>query len=98
MNSPAQSPTRHIVDWFANEMEAKLTLHREKGGPDKWRNERPEDMLGRILDEWNELHNAILTGDPVKIAAEAADVANFAMIVADIFNRPNLASNSPAQK
>lgn len=41
-------------------------------------------MFQRFMQEVVELTNAVTSGDPARIISEAADVANFAMMIADI--------------
>ena len=77
------SPTKEMLNQFAAIMETKFALHREKGGPDEWRKTPARQYVTRILDEVNELLAALDSEDPDKICHEAADVANFALIVAD---------------
>jgi NTP pyrophosphatase (non-canonical NTP hydrolase) len=89
-DAPAESPTLPLVLWFAEEMEKKLALNRHKGGPAAWRKDDPFDLASRVRRETDELVVAMrdwlkhgdntTTGDIIK---EAADVANFAMMIAD---------------
>jgi NTP pyrophosphatase (non-canonical NTP hydrolase) len=71
------------VQEFAERMEEKLKLNRHKGD---WREE--DDVL-RLFDplkeETVELQCSMATGTAEEIAKEAADVANFAMMIADWF-------------
>lgn len=74
---------RPVVQRFAEEMEAKLAANDHK--PD-WRNFAPEYLLARLHDEMVELAKAMWDheyGLDVDVVAEAADVANFAMMIAD---------------
>lgn len=73
---------------FANLMEAKLRANDHKGG---WRNDRAADLHSRLLEEAEELFDALNwrsaflgAADPERIGSEAADVANFAMMIADV--------------
>lgn len=72
---------RAEVLWFAQEMERKLQENDHKGG---WDTCSPKWLLNRLRQETAELELAIATGDPVKTTREAADVANFAMMIADV--------------
>jgi NTP pyrophosphatase (non-canonical NTP hydrolase) len=77
---------RDEVRWFARQMEARLLANDHKGG---WRDCTVEELLQRINDEYLELLEAV-NGNPSdihSIIAECADVANFAMMVADVVNR-----------
>lgn len=73
---------------FANLMEAQLRANDHKGG---WRNDRAADLHSRLLEEAEELFDALNwrsaflgAADPERIGSEAADVANFAMMIADV--------------
>jgi hypothetical protein len=67
---------------FAQLMEAKLRENDHKGG---WQYDSPWVLSGRIFDEAREVREALQkpSVDPMHVACEAADVANFAMMVAD---------------
>ena len=79
---------RPTVQWFAEHMELKLRANDHKDG---WSDERIRSLMKRLYGEAWELslvlercqadtiHESL---DP-RIIAEAADVANFAMMVAD---------------
>ena len=77
---------RESVQWFAELMENKLRENDYKGG---WDNENIYWLWERLRDESSELLAAIdatrdLYADPINIALEAADIANFAMMIADL--------------
>ena len=75
---------RPEVLWFAQQMEAKLKDNDHKGG---WENESIHWLIGRLRQEWRELYDALLPPwkrDPERVAEEAADVANFVMMIADV--------------
>jgi hypothetical protein len=87
------SPTwEHVMD-FAEEMERKLSLHRDRGNREGWLIETPRWLFERMLREVVELGDAL--GYPVTIRVgratpdgeepgqECADVANLAMMVRD---------------
>ena len=83
---------------FAHHMEAKLRENDHKGG---WRNDLPSVLMERLHQEAEELNAALdggkdcacreaccghwATVKPVNVLQEAADVANFAMMIADLF-------------
>ena len=71
---------RPQVAWFANEMERQLEENGCKLGwercTDKW-------LLKRLRQEVEELEQAVKKGK--NVVEEAADVANFAMMIADNF-------------
>lgn len=78
---------RPEVRSFANAMEEKLRANDHKGG---WEEMRPEWLTGRLKGEVEELCEAVHPAQgpadrfPDRIIGEAADVANFAMMVADV--------------
>lgn len=69
---------RPEVRAFAAAMEKQLRANDHKGG---WQEEKVLWLLGRLREETDELSNALECRDCV--LAEAADVANFAMMIAD---------------
>lgn len=91
-----ESATRPWVDAFADEMEAKLDHNRHKGDRNGWRREGvSEFLLPRLLNEVGELIAALrededaVTAQDSKsarahIRSECADIANFAMMIADV--------------
>lgn len=81
------APFRHVVGWFAVEMEEKLRENDHKPG---WRNDEISDLLTQAREELKELAEAInkaehwnSPGAWQKVIKEAADVANFCMMIAD---------------
>ena len=74
---------RPIVSHFAEAMEQKLKENDYKGG---WSGCTPSWLLRRLRAEINELARALKhhKRTPALIAREAADVANFAMMIADV--------------
>ena len=75
---------------FAQRMEAKLAKNIRKGGRGNWLNTRVSVLLDRLLDEVIELEGELEKhpGEGPKehaeaVANECADVANFAMMIAD---------------
>lgn len=84
---PARRPVRESVDWFAQQMEAQLAKpeNEAKGG---WAMDSLSVLLGRLHEEVAELDDAlhIVPGqkaDAATVIAEAADIANFAMMISD---------------
>lgn len=75
---------RPSVNWFAEKMELKLRENDHKGG---WEHCSPHWLLDRLKQEVLELENAISSSDANEITKEAADVANFALMIADTINR-----------
>lgn len=83
-NKPS-SPTWPIVLQFAAMMEAKLDRNRHKGNREGWLRDTPVALLVRLYEETCELRDAIAEGHTAAfVAEEAADVANFAMMLADV--------------
>lgn len=74
---------RPEVAAFAQLMEAQLRLHDDRPG---WKQERLAYLWRRMTEEREELYTALTTrlGDPIQIALEAANVANFCMMIADV--------------
>lgn len=70
---------RHELKVFASAMEHKLTLNDHKGG---WEERSFPYLFARLRDEVNELEQALNEGDWMAILFEAADVANYAMMIA----------------
>ena len=87
------SATRRWVDAFADEMESRLDSNRHKGDRAGWSRESPHWLMKCLLMECAELYGAIcdadsheysVPGDLKAVRSEAADVANFALMVADV--------------
>ena len=91
----ADSPTWPHVLAFAMRMEAKLAKNRRKGDRAGWLKDHPQALWDRINDEECELYAAIGGEDPESVWNEAADVANFAMMVADSFAARQSAPKPP---
>lgn len=72
---------RSSVIWFAEEMEKKLIANDYKGGWDKC---KMRDLLVRLREETDELALSLFGEVKPEIITEAADVANFAMMIADV--------------
>lgn len=71
------------VQWFVGQMLAKLRLP-ENQAKESWLSMSDRDLLFRLSDEVSELLVSIQRGDPDReVIQEAADVANFAMFIAD---------------
>jgi NTP pyrophosphatase (non-canonical NTP hydrolase) len=92
------SATRPYVDAFADEMERKLNENRHKGDREGWATMSPAEALTYLIGEVSELSCALnmLERSPAppddphrevcrcRVIREAADVANYAMMIADI--------------
>ena len=69
---------------FIHEMLAKLWKHRDKG---HWEDIDIPTALRRMREEIDELEEAIKNNDYAEIHQEAADVANFALILSSVLRR-----------
>jgi hypothetical protein len=89
---------RPEVQWFAIEMEKKLALNDHKTGwkdcEVDWLIERLECEVTELKDEWwkrkndfgrNAGEGFMFTASNQDLIKECADIANFAMMVADLF-------------
>lgn len=66
----------------------KLLANAHKGGPEGWENDDVIDLRERVKEELKELDEAISKGaDPEIVRAEASDVANMVMMVADAYEK-----------
>lgn len=72
---------RKEVVQFSKRMEIKLVENEWKGG---WRGKSPIERLRLLRLEVEELEDALNCGTPEDVINEAADVGNFAMMIADI--------------
>lgn len=75
---------RHVMA-FAHVMEAKLAQNRHKGDREGWMALSLSRLYELLLKEVDELDLALSNGDANAVAEEAADVANYAMMIADKF-------------
>lgn len=75
---------REEVQWFAERMEGRLAKFDQTCGEDGWKNDDYDFFLGRIDETKHDLAIAIKQGDGNLAIKEATDLANFAMMVADI--------------
>lgn len=77
-----------ILKWFRERMDRKLGLPQNLRKP-AWRKDTNDVLLGRLHEETTELEDALADefhGGKAEIELiidEAADVANFAMMIAD---------------
>lgn len=71
---------RTEVESFAKMMETKLKANEAKGG---WQRTSQGWLIRRLLEEVGELITALETDNIAAIQGEAADVGNFAMMIAD---------------
>jgi len=88
-----KSPTWPFVFAFACAMEYKLSLNRRKGDSAGWRKDGSAALIDRLDDEVEELTAALgqyysafpgtLKQHRLAVLLEAADVANFCLMIAD---------------
>jgi len=71
---------RDQVKWFATRMENKLAANDHKVG---WQGEPDYYFTVRMKEELKELQDALMSGDKTAAINECADVANFAMMLAN---------------
>ena len=73
---------RPEVQCFAELMERKLRENYHKGG---WEDDTCGELFARMIEEGDELHSALaaIRIDSSKVASEAADVANFCLMIVD---------------
>lgn len=83
---------RQTIEWFAQEMEAKLRENDHKGG---WQGCRFTALFPRLRQETDELlvkahplqldtiAETLTLEDACELVRECADIANFAMMIAD---------------
>lgn len=84
-----ENDARKIAEWecrrevrlFAQLMERRLRENDHKSG---WKQDIAPTLFRRLQQETAELDGAIDFGRAVDIVREAADVANFAMMIADV--------------
>lgn len=85
---------RNSVRWFSERMEAKLAKNDHKGG---WKNCELQYLSMRLTQERKELYGALenrakgsffgTSHDDNEIIDECADMANFALMIADRFGK-----------
>lgn len=76
---------RPEVARFAQAMELTLRRHDAVKGSTGWKSAQSRDLLDLLGTELRELRRVVARGDaPTRVLAEATDVANLAMMVADV--------------
>lgn len=81
MKQLIETTPRPEVQWFARRMEKKLQANDHK---QHWSKCNNDYLIHRLYQEAHELWSAIQNGEPIEnIISEAADVANFALMIAD---------------
>ena len=81
INKRVKVSLKSVVRWFSEIMLGKLQVNKCKGMT--WRNESAENLFKRMVEEGGELYDEIKKRDKEAIIKECADVANFAMMIAD---------------
>ncbi len=82
-----QLSARPAVLAFGMAMEAKLRVNDHKG---HWANSDGQDFdwfMQKLKGEIEELEEALISGNEMDVLEEAADIGNFAMMIADIVIR-----------
>lgn len=83
---------RHEVEAFAQAMERQLRKNDHKGG---WSGDSFSALGCRLMDEWGEVRaTEERRRPPSEMLAECADVANFAMMIADNYYRDYVEAES----
>lgn len=77
------SPTWPHVMEFAQRMEGKLARNRHKGDREGWLGCDVRNLIAALKTELNEMEAEALAGNAEAAANECADVANFALMIAD---------------
>lgn len=72
-------PVREEVEIFSHAMEYKLRANDHKGG---WENQSTPRLFELLKGEVKELEQALEGGNLLEVMLEAADVANYAMMIA----------------
>ena len=92
---------RESVLWFAQEMENTLKANSAKGD---WAKFSIGELLVGLISEMDELEGAIYaaedapeTDQTVKVYREAIDVANYAMMIADVARKMNAETGTSAE-
>ena len=91
-----QIELRPEVRWFAEQMELQLRANDWKGG---WHNERLGSLQAMLRIELYELERFLFPRRELeleRITSEAADLANFAMMIADNAQREAAATDDQA--
>lgn len=94
MAVPDNQPIRDSVTQFAELMERVLRENDFKGG---WERITPAQLINRLVDELDELVDAIHAGRTNDVIKEAVDVANFAMMLADNASKTGAAKSLIAE-
>lgn len=80
---PCSREVREPVVWFSGEMEKALAANDAQYEGNSWGEALDSVLLQRLLEEVAEVVVAMDLGDKSDVIKECADVANFAMMLAD---------------
>lgn len=84
--SEEKQKVREAIAKFSLIMEEKLKENDHKGQDYEWRTNSIYSLMNRLVMESGELATAINMGlPPEMVEREAADVANFVMMIADTY-------------
>lgn len=78
---PEVMPYQQDLRRFFDAMVYKLSVHAKKG---RWNGQSAESRLPKLEGEVKELRDALQRGNMVEILLEAADVANYGLIISAI--------------
>ena len=93
---------REPVAWFAAEMEKKLAAKDDEHGGSSWPSASWARLFSLLKDEFDELEK-VLEEQPLgghnmdAIIEECADVANFAMMIADQARQAKLSTEAKSE-
>ena len=82
MSDLTYSDVRPEVKAFAVLMERELRRNDHKGG---WKNCTMDFLFGKLVEEFAELYSAANSGPMILVSCEAADLANIAMMICDVY-------------
>ena len=73
-----------MIDNFADAMKKKLRLRKNRYVPMAWKTMDHKRLLMLLMEELTELEESCHKGNSEEITDEAADVANYAMFIAEL--------------
>jgi len=83
---------RVALEFFAFAMEEKLKTKDDEKGESGWLNPHTtiHMLFARLYNEFEEARNAYEECNPIELADECVDIANFAMMIRDRLKRNHL--------
>lgn len=75
---------RAEIEIFANLMNDRMDLRHKKYGGDTWKKDSLQGLMNHLKDEIEELQDALDSDATDNIIEESVDVANMAMMIADV--------------